>query len=105
MRHILDGDALVEVNPYFEQAARKEGFYSDQLMRELAAKGSLHDIEGIPDRVKHIFVTALDIAPEWHVRMQAAFQKHCDNAVATTDCTSMHYQFAFPLARPLHNSV
>ncbi len=84
MRHILDGDALVEINPYFEQAARKEGFYSDQLMRELAAKGSLHDIEGIPDHVKRIFVTAHDISPKWHVEMQAAFQRFTDNAVSKT---------------------
>ena len=84
MRHILDGDALVEVNPYFEQAARKEGCYSDQLMRELATKGSLHDIEGIPDHVKRIFVTAHDISPKWHVEMQAAFQRFTDNAVSKT---------------------
>ena len=84
MRHILDGDALVEVNPYFEQAARKEGFYSDQLMRELATKGSLHDIEGIPGHVKRIFVTAHDINPKWHVEMQAAFQRFTDNAVSKT---------------------
>jgi ribonucleoside-diphosphate reductase alpha chain len=84
MRHILDGDTLVEVNPHFEQAARKEGFYSDQLMRELAAKGSPHDIEGIPDHVKRIFVTAHDISPKWHVEMQAAFQRFTDNAVSKT---------------------
>ena len=84
MRHILDGDALVEINPYFEQAARKEDFYSDQLMRDLAAKGSLHDIEGIPDHVKRTFVTAHDTSPKWHVKMQAAFQRFTDNAVSKT---------------------
>src|SRR5690606_3938066 len=54
------------------------------LMREIAQKGSLHEIEGIPQRMKDLFVTAHDISPEWHVRMQAAFQKHTDNAVSKT---------------------
>ena len=84
IRNILDGDALLEVNPYFDEIARKEAFYSDNLMRELASKGSLHNIEGIPVNVKRTFVTAHDISPEWHVKMQAAFQKYTDNAVSKT---------------------
>jgi ribonucleoside-diphosphate reductase alpha chain len=83
-RNILEGSKLIEVNPYFEEAARKEGFYSEELMRELASGTKLHDIDGIPDKLQRIFVTAHEISPEWHVRMQAAFQKSTDNAVSKT---------------------
>ncbi len=83
-KNILDGTQLVEVNPYFEEVARKEGFYSEELMQQLASGVSPHDIEGVPDRVKEVFVTAHDISPEWHVRMQTAFQKSTDNAVSKT---------------------
>ena len=83
-RNILDGSQLVEVNPYFEEAARKEGFYSEELMRELASGAKLHDFEGVPDRVKQLFVTAHELSPEWHVKMQAAFQRSTHNAVSKT---------------------
>jgi len=84
IRNILDGDQLVEVNPYFEEVAKKEGFYSEELMRQLAAGAKLHDIEEVPDRIKRLFVTAHNISPEWHTKMQAAFQKSTDNAVSKT---------------------
>ncbi len=84
VRNILDSTRMVEINPYFEEAARAAGFYSDELMQDLAGGRQLHTIDGIPEDIKHNFVTAHEIAPEWHVRMQAAFQEHTDNAVSKT---------------------
>lgn len=75
---------LVETNPVFEQIAKERGFYSQELMEKIASSNSIQKFEEIPDDVKKIFVTAHDIAPEWHVRIQAAFQNHTDNAVSKT---------------------
>ena len=83
-RHILDGDEFIEVNPYFEKVAKGEGFYSEELMCRLAEGVSLQDIEEVPDHIKRVFVTAHEITPEWHVEMQAAFQRHTHNAVSKT---------------------
>jgi ribonucleoside-diphosphate reductase alpha chain len=83
-KNILDGSHLVEVNPFFEEIARQNGFYSAELMQKLADGAHLKDIEGIPDEVKRVYVTAHEISPEFHVRMQAAFQRHTDNAVSKT---------------------
>ncbi|MCL0056031.1 vitamin B12-dependent ribonucleotide reductase [Dehalococcoidia bacterium] len=83
-RNILDGDKLVEVNPLFEEIARKEGILSDELMKALAEQGKVRGIEGIPEWIQQVFVTSHDISPEWHVRMQAAFQRHTNNAVSKT---------------------
>ena len=84
VRNVLDNDKLLEVNPHFEKVARENGFYSNELMDRIANEGSLAHIETIPEDVKKVFVTAHDISPEWHIRMQAAFQKHTDNAVSKT---------------------
>ena len=71
IRNVMDNDELLEVHPYFKKVAQERGFYSDELMREIAQKGSLHEIEGIPEDIKRLFVTAHDITPEYHIRMQA----------------------------------
>ncbi|MDD5615877.1 MAG: adenosylcobalamin-dependent ribonucleoside-diphosphate reductase, partial [Candidatus Methanoperedens sp.] len=84
VRNVMEGTKLLEVNPYFEAVARERGFYSEELMMKIARHGTLSGIDGVPEDIKRVFVTAFDVAPEWHVRMQAAFQKHCDNAVSKT---------------------
>jgi ribonucleoside-diphosphate reductase alpha chain len=75
---------LIEVNPYFEEIAKGKDFYSKELMEKISDSGSIKDITEVPDEVKRYFVTAHDISPEWHIRMQAAFQKYVDNAVSKT---------------------
>jgi ribonucleoside-diphosphate reductase alpha chain len=80
----MDNDKLLEVNPYFENVAKEKGFYSSELMDTIALEGGIQHIEEIPEDVRKVFVMAHDISPEWHIQMQAAFQKHTDNAVSKT---------------------
>jgi ribonucleoside-diphosphate reductase alpha chain len=84
VRNVLDGTKMIEVNTVFEAIAQKEGFYSKSLMEQIAKSNSVQNIEEIPPSIRRIFVAAHDIAPSWHIRMQAAFQKHTDNAVSKT---------------------
>ena len=83
VRNVMDNTRLVEGNPYFDAVARHEGFYSAGLMEQLAEKGSLEELD-VPQWVKDLFHTSHDIPPQWHVRMQAAFQRHTDNSVSKT---------------------
>ncbi len=84
VRNVMDQARLFEVNPCFERVARERGFFSQALMREVAQKGTLKGIDAVPEDVKRTFVTDYDIEPEWHVRMQAAFQGYTDNSVSKT---------------------
>jgi len=84
-KEVLGGERLLYVNEEFEKIARDRGFYSRELMEKIANNnGSCQEIPEIPDDVKKIFVTALDISYQDHVKMQAAFQKYTDNAVSKT---------------------
>ncbi|MFW6040680.1 MAG: vitamin B12-dependent ribonucleotide reductase [Thermoplasmatota archaeon] len=84
LKNVLDGETLVMPDPVFEEMAKEMGFYSEDLMKKVAEKGSIQDIDEIPDKIKPLFKTALEIKPEWHIRMQGAFQKHVDNAISKT---------------------
>ena len=86
VRNVQDtlGTDLVEINQLFEKVARERGFYSEELMKKVLKKGRISGMKEIPEDVRKVFVTALEISPEWHVKMQAAFQKHTDNAVSKT---------------------
>lgn len=84
VRQVMDKNILVEVNPLFEKIAKAQGFYSEELMQRIAEHGTIHDISAIPEDIRDIFVTAHDITPEVHIAMQAAFQRHTDNAVSKT---------------------
>jgi ribonucleoside-diphosphate reductase alpha chain len=84
VRNVMEGTRLLEIQPTFEKAARKIGFYGRDLMLKIARTGSIQKLEEIPKETRRVFVTALDITPEWHVKMQAAFQKYVDNAVSKT---------------------
>jgi ribonucleoside-diphosphate reductase alpha chain len=80
----INGKSVSIVNPIFERVAKSRRFHRPELMEGILTRGSLAGIEEIPEAVRRVFVTALEIGPEWHVRIQAAFQKHCDNAVSKT---------------------
>jgi ribonucleoside-diphosphate reductase alpha chain len=83
-RHVLDGKELPEINSFFEALAKQEGFYSEDLTRKIALNGEIQNLQEVPEKIRRLFVTAHDISPEDHIRMQAAFQKYTENAVSKT---------------------
>jgi len=83
VRNVLEGERLVEVNPLFIEELRRRDLYSPELMNRITRTGNIRETD-LPKDMKDLYVTALEIEPEWHVRMQAAFQKHVDNAVSKT---------------------
>jgi ribonucleoside-diphosphate reductase alpha chain len=99
------GSLMPDVNEDFVAVARAQGWYSDELMKRIAEEGHIHFAE-VPEEVQRAFVTSHDITPEWHVRMQAAFQEHVDSAIskttnfpheATVDQVREIYELAFRL--------
>ena len=83
-QHRVDDRVLTFTNPLFAQAAKRRGIHSDDLMSRVSSHGSVHGVDGVPEDLQRVFVTAHEVEPEWHVRMQAAFQKHTDNGVSKT---------------------
>lgn len=83
-RNVMDNNKLPEVNPYFLAKAHEGKFYSESLLNKLADAGNAHNLTEVPEDIRKIFVTSHEISPEWHVKMQAAFQKYTDNAVSKT---------------------
>jgi ribonucleoside-diphosphate reductase alpha chain len=84
VRNILDGENLLEINPFFDKVARERGFYTRELIEQLVTSNHLHSRKEIPEDVRKVFVTAHRVSPDWHVRIQAAFQRHIDSAVSKT---------------------
>ncbi|MGO9613036.1 MAG: vitamin B12-dependent ribonucleotide reductase [Dissulfurispiraceae bacterium] len=84
VRNVMEGTKLIEVNPYFESEIKRRGMWSRELMEKIAESGSIANFEELPEEVRRVFVTAHDITPVDHIKMQAAFQKYVDNAVSKT---------------------
>ncbi|MBW2985987.1 vitamin B12-dependent ribonucleotide reductase [Candidatus Woesearchaeota archaeon] len=84
IKRVMEGKELVYVNQHFKNALKEAGIYSDELIQKVTNRASIQDIEEIPAELRKVFVTAFDITPEWHIKMQAAFQKYTNNAVSKT---------------------
>lgn len=84
IRNVMDNTEMIEVNPILKAELTRRGIYSEELMHKIAEQGHLADITEIPKDIKNVFVSAHDVSPEWHIRMQAAFQNYTDNAVSKT---------------------
>ncbi|MEE4312631.1 MAG: vitamin B12-dependent ribonucleotide reductase [candidate division KSB1 bacterium] len=84
VRNVLDDNRLLYTHPEFEKMARERGFYSPELMDNIAVEGGVQKFDEVPEDLKSLFITSHDIEPKWHVKMQAAFQEFTDNAVSKT---------------------
>lgn len=84
MRNVMDRTQMMEAHSYFTEIAKKEGFFSEELMKKISEKGTVRGLSAVPEKYQRIFATSHDVTPEWHIRMQAAFQKYTDNAVSKT---------------------
>jgi ribonucleoside-diphosphate reductase alpha chain len=84
LRQVLEGEKMLQINPVFRKIAESRGFYSEALENEIIKTGSIQKIADIPAEIRDVFKCAYDVSPEWHIRMQAAFQRHCDAAVSKT---------------------
>ncbi|NCC25788.1 MAG: adenosylcobalamin-dependent ribonucleoside-diphosphate reductase, partial [Deltaproteobacteria bacterium] len=84
VRQVMDGEKLTEANSFFVKALHDQGCYSEKLMAEVIEKGSVRNMEFLPEELRSVYVTSMDIDAQWHLKMQAAFQKHTDNAVSKT---------------------
>lgn len=83
-RNVMDGTEMLEINPIFKEYMIEKGLYSEEMMKQIAKDGSVAHVAGVSEEIKHVFATAHDVSPYWHVKMQAAFQLHTDNAVSKT---------------------
>ena len=84
IRQVLNGSKMLQINPVFKQIAQEAGLYSKNLEKQIAATGTIQNISKIPPAIRKVFKCAYDIKPEWHIKMQAAFQQHTDAAVSKT---------------------
>lgn len=107
-KRVMDGEELPYFLDYFEEVARREGFWKEDLVKKILDNhGSPRGLKDIPEKWQRVFATAHDVAPEWHVRMQAAFQDWCDAAVSKTinmprEATVEDVKRAYLLAFDLH---
>jgi ribonucleoside-diphosphate reductase alpha chain len=84
VRHMLEGETLLDINPHFEKAVRKAGAWTADLARKLVRCNHLQAQSDVPEEVRRVFITAHEVSPEWHVRIQSAFQENVDAAVSKT---------------------